>query len=116
MPLIRITTSIDIDAEKKAKLISEISVAGAELLDKPETYMMITVEDGVEMQLSGTSDPCVLLDVRSAGEITEEQAANLSGKLSELTGNCIGVGAGRIYLNFTSVPGNMWGFDGKTFK
>ncbi len=116
MPLIRIQTSIDVDDEKKAKLMADVSTAGAELLGKPESYMMVVVEDCVDMQLSGNSDPCALLDVRSVGKITEEQARNLSGKLSEITGNSIGVGAGRIYLNFTGVPGDMWGFDGKTFS
>ena len=115
MPLIRIQTNIDVDAEKKLVLMNELSLAGAELLEKPESYMMVILDDGLEMQLSGTVDPCAFLEVRSVGEISDEQVTNLSGKLSELVGNIIGVGAGRIYINFTYVPGNRWAFDGRTF-
>ncbi len=115
MPMIRIQTNIDIEPERKANLMTNVMVAGAELLDKPESYMMVIIDDGMQIQLSGTSDPCAFLDVRSVGTITEEQVSNLSGKLSEITGNSTGIGAGRIYINFTSVPPEMWGFDGKTF-
>lgn len=115
MPLIKIQTNIDVGAEKRLLLMNELSVALAELLDKPEAYVMIIIQDGLEMQLSGTVDPCVFMDVRQVGEISAEQVTNLSGKLSELVGNDIGVGAGRIYINFTDVPGNRWAFDGRTF-
>lgn len=115
MPMIRIQTNIAVDAEKKLVLMNEVSVAGAELLDKPEAYMMVILDDNLEMQLSGTVDPCAFLEVRSIGEMTAEQITNLSGKLSELVGNNIGVGAGRIYINFTDMPGTHWAFDGRTF-
>ena len=115
MPLIKVQTNFDVGAEKKLVMMNELSLAGAELLDKPEAYVMVMVDDRLEMTLSGTPDPCVLMEVRQVGEFTPEQVANLSGKLSELVGNTIGVGAGRIYVNFMDVPANRWAFDGRTF-
>jgi len=115
MPMIRIQTSLAIDKEKQATLMNTLSSAVAEFLCKPESYMMLILEPETVMMMSGTTEAAALVEVRSVGSISEEEAKNLSGKISEILGKEIGVGAGRIYLNFQGVPGVMWGFDGRTF-
>ena len=115
MPMIRIQTSIAIDEEKQTTMMSTLSTAVAELLGKPESYMMLILEPDTTIMMSGTAEAAALVEVRSVGSISEEEAKNLSGKISEILGKEIGVGAGRIYLNFQGVPGVMWGFDGRTF-
>lgn len=115
MPMIRIQTSIAVDEEKQTTLMNTLSSEIAELLGKPESYMMIILEPETVMMMSGTAEAAALVEVRSVGSISEEEAKNLSGKISEIMGKEIGVGAGRIYLNMQGVPGVMWGFDGRTF-
>ena len=115
MPMIRIQTSIAVDEEKQDGLINALSSAVAELLGKPESYMMVILQPETIMMMSGTAEASALVEVRSVGSISEEESKNLSGKISEILGKTIGVGAGRIYLNFQGVPGTMWGFDGRTF-
>lgn len=115
MPMIRIQTSVAVNEEKQDNLMNTLSTAVAELLGKPESYVMIILEPETTMMMSGTPEPAALVEVRSVGTISEQEAKNLSGKISEIIGQEVGVGAGRIYLNFQSVPGVMWGFDGRTF-
>lgn len=115
MPMIHVQTSIAIDEEKQTNLMNNLSSAVAELLEKPESYMMVILDAESTMIMSGTPEPAAFIEVRSVGSISEQEAKNLSGKISEIVGQEIGVGAGRIYLNFQGVPGVMWGFDGRTF-
>ena len=115
MPMIRIQTSLAVDEEKQSSLMNTLSGAVAELLGKPESYMMVILEPETLMMMSGTLEPSALVEVHSVGSISEDESKNLSGKISEIIGREIGVGAGRIYLNFRGVPGVMWGYDGRTF-
>jgi len=116
MPLVRIQTNISLDDSVKDNLMRSISFNVSEILQKPESYMMIIIEPDVSMTMSILSDPTAFIEVRSVGALTPEDAANLSGKLSEIMGVEAGVGAGRIYVNCFGVPGDMWGFDGRTFS
>ncbi len=115
MPLIRVQTNVSANRATIDSLIKSLSFNTAEILNKPESYMMIIVEPDTAMAMSLLTDPTAFIEVRAVGEISEENAKNLCGKLSEILGKELGVGAGRIYVNCVSVPGEMWGFDGRTF-
>jgi phenylpyruvate tautomerase len=115
MPLIRVQLSVEIDEAKQSKLMSELSSTVAGALGKPESYMMVVLEQRTPMLLGASSDPTALVEIRSVGSISGDQARDLSGKVSEVIGGAAGIGADRIYSNFEGVPGAMWGHNGATF-
>ncbi len=115
MPLIRVQLSVELDEAKQSKLMSELSSTVASALGKPEGYMMVVLEQQTPMLLGASSDPAALVEIRSVGSISGDQARDLSGKVSEVIGGAAGIGADRIYSNFEGVPGAMWGYNGATF-
>lgn len=115
MPLIRVQLSISIPQETQTALMSELSAAVAQALGKPESYMMVVVQPQVAMLMGTSSDPTALVEVRSVGSISPEQARGLSKRIGEILERSVQIGTDRMYANFTGVPGTMWGYDGRTF-
>ena len=116
MPLIAVTTSAPPPppADQHA-LMLELSRAVAEGLDKPEDYVMTSLQAGVPMTFAGTDEPVCLGDLRNIGTLTAEQTAALSERLCGLLSSSLGVSAKRIYIGFTDVQDHLWGWDGRTF-
>ena len=115
MPLIRVQLATTLDKEQQASLMKSLSATVASALGKPEGYMMVVLEPGLPMLMGGQAGPAAFFEVRSVGTISGQQAAHLSDSVGALLSKATGVPAGRIYSNYTGVPGAMWGHDGGTF-
>ena len=115
MPLIRLQTSAALDDGQTAELMRDLSAAVAGALGKPESYMMVVVDGGASMLFAAADAPAAFADVRSVGGISPDQARAISARVSEILSQKAGVSADRTYLNFTGVPGAMWGFGTRTF-
>ena len=115
MPMIRLQLSAPLDPAKQSELMKRLSSSVAGVLGKPESYMMVVLDPQRPILMSGQDRPAALAEVRSVGTISPEQARSLSGAISEIVGEATGIGADRIYSNFTGVPGAMWGHGGRTF-
>ena len=76
MPMIRVLMSESLNRDKQQALLEAVSTEAAELLDKPESYMMVIIEQGVPISMSASVEPAAFVDVRSVGSITEDQARN----------------------------------------
>jgi phenylpyruvate tautomerase len=115
MPLIRVQLSVPLDEGKRTSLMKSLSETVAGKLGKPESYMMVVLEPGTPILMSGDGDPAAFAEVRSVGSISGDQAKALSGAICEIVGNETGIATDRIYSNFTGVQGSMWGWDRRTF-
>jgi len=67
------------------------------------------------MLMSGAGGDAALVDVRSIGGLNAEVNRTLSRKICELLNASIGVPKNRVYLNFTDVDAQSWGWNGNTF-
>jgi len=115
MPLLRLQTNAPLDGAVRDSLMAALSARAAQLLSKPESYLMVLVEEGVGMMLGGSNDPAAFFEVRSIGAISPDQAKALSKSLSEIIEEKIGIPAGRVYSNYAGWERNMWGHSGSTF-
>jgi phenylpyruvate tautomerase PptA (4-oxalocrotonate tautomerase family) len=115
MPTLIIKTNANLSQDTAASLPEAASKAVAELLGKPETYVMTLFDRVVGMTMSGTDDPACLVEIRSVGKLTGDQTRALSQALGPLLAERLGIEPNRIYLNFNEYPGSMWGFNGSTF-
>lgn len=115
MPLIRVQLSVSVDGDRQSKLMTALSSTVASALGKPESYMMVVLEQQTPILLGASDDPAALVEIRSVGTISGQQARDLSSRVSAVISGATGVGADRIYSNFAGVPGAMWGHDGSTF-
>ena len=114
MPLLTITTNITLDAEAAQTLCNEASSHAARLLAKPESYVMVSLQQATPMSFAGETAPCAMLELKSLG-LPEQQTAQYSESLCDFISQHTEIPAERIYIQFSSPERHMWGWDGRTF-
>jgi phenylpyruvate tautomerase PptA (4-oxalocrotonate tautomerase family) len=114
MPLLKIQTNVNVAEGKRDALLKNASRAIAQLLGKPEQYMMVSLEAERPMMFAGTSEPAAFMDLRAIG-LPVGKTGQLSALLCDLAKAELGAAKERVYINFTDVPANLWGWNGETF-
>jgi len=114
MPYCEINTNVEIPETDATKLIADLSVRVAAMLGKPESYVMVRVESGRTMRFGGSDDPLCLIRLASLG-LPEERTGEFSAELSTFCTDRFGVAPDRCYIEFSSPPRHMWGYNGGTF-
>jgi phenylpyruvate tautomerase PptA (4-oxalocrotonate tautomerase family) len=112
MPLIKISLDLEISPEKRAKLHTEACRIVAAGTGKPEVYTMV-VCDAATIAMGGGTGNAIFADVRAI-RLGGNVAAQLAKELCALFESLLGVPPKRVYLNFTEVPANQWGWNGET--
>ncbi len=114
MPCLILNTSQTMDEEQKKNTCLALSAKTAEILGKPESYVMVLVNDQQTMSFAGNTKPSAYLELKSIG-LPENQTAELSRQLCSHISGLINVEQNRIYIEFSNAPRHMWGWDGGTF-
>jgi phenylpyruvate tautomerase len=114
MPLLKIQTNVGVPEGKRDALLKKVSRAVAQQLCKPEQYMMVSLEAERLMVFAGTSEPAAFMDLRAIG-LPAGKTGELTASLCDLAKAELGVAKERVYINFTDVPANQWGWNGETF-
>jgi phenylpyruvate tautomerase PptA (4-oxalocrotonate tautomerase family) len=117
MPLLSIITSAELPAvPTRARLLAQLSALLARELDKPEAYVMVNLAPRAEMMTFGGSPaPACYAECKNVGTISAARAEELSAILCETLSAALGVPPDRIYIEFTSADGALWGWNGGTF-
>lgn len=114
MPLLKIQTNVPVAAGAGETLVIEASRSVAEMLGKPESYVMVTLEPTATMAFAGTTLPQAYLELKSIG-LPQGRTAALSKTLCEIMTETLGIPADRVYIEFADAQGSMWGWSGRTF-
>lgn len=114
MPLLHLCTNLEMHPESELLTANAMSQKAAELLGKPESYVMVLVQSGQTMTFSGTAEPCAYLQVKSLG-LPETRTSEFSAALCDHIKDTLGISSNRIYIEFSSPPRHMWGWDRSTF-
>jgi phenylpyruvate tautomerase len=114
MPLLQLTTNRPIMEDQEEPLVAALSRAVAEIIGKPEDYVMVTLQPGTLM-MAGTAEPGAMADLRSIGGLSGDVNARLSDRVCTILHEHLDLLPNRIYLNFTDIPRTHWGWNGSTF-
>jgi phenylpyruvate tautomerase PptA (4-oxalocrotonate tautomerase family) len=115
MPLFKLQISASITDEKKnQELLMALSRIASECIGKPEHYVMATVET-TSIIMSGTHADAAFAEVRSIGGLNKSVNRQISQKLCALLQESFGITPDRVYINFTDVPAENWGWKNSTF-
>ncbi len=114
MPCLILNTSQPMDEQQKKNVCLAVSAKTADLLGKPESYVMVLIKDQQTMSFAGSTEPSAYIELKSLG-LPESQTAELSLQLCEQITKLINVPQNRIYIEFSSPERHMWGWDGRTF-
>jgi phenylpyruvate tautomerase PptA (4-oxalocrotonate tautomerase family) len=114
MPLLKVQTNATLDAQKSQALLKDASQRVAQALNKPEQYMMVSIESGLPLLFAGTSEPTAFVELKGIG-LPTARTGELSRLLCAWIESELGVPQRRIYINFADVPAGLWGWNGATF-
>ena len=114
MPYLKIQSNLAIESQLTTELLKQASSAVADLLGKPERYIMVAIEPPVPMLFAGNDEPAVFMELKSIG-LSESQTPELSRVLCELVQQTLVIDPDRIYIEFADAPRKMWGWNGSTF-
>jgi len=114
MPLLKIQTNREVPPEQRPPLLQQTSAKVAEILGKPERYVMVSLEHNPDMLFGGDAAPLAYLELKSIGlpgDRTQELSAGLCGLIQE----ALAIPAERVYIEFTDAARHLWGWNGGTF-
>ncbi len=112
MPYLTITSNQILDTDSaQLKLISQTVAEG---LNKPESYVMVSVTHNPDMLFAGSNDPLAYCELKSLG-LQESQTATLSKSLCDCLNRLYAIHPSRIYIEFAAPARAFWGWNNKTF-
>lgn len=114
MPYLMIRTNVTIDNTQADDMVRQASQTTAQLLGKPESYVMVSLDPGTRMRFGGSDQPCAYLELYSLG-LPQDRTTDLSSGLSDLIHRTLNVPPERTYIRFADSERHMWGFKGGTF-
>ena len=112
MPYIKVQTNQKVEREEE--LLKRLSAEMADLLGKPESYIMTALEAETEMTFAGSTEKTAFIQIKSIG-LKQSMTEELSQFICEFLEKELEIEQDRIYIEFADAPGAMWGWDGGTF-
>lgn len=114
MPLLAVTTNQPIPDNTRTEILRTLSATVAQILGKPEQYVMINLQTNPDMLFAGSAEPLAYLELKSIG-LPHDLTKELSGKLANAIEKSLGVTQSRIYVEFADAERHLWGWNGDTF-
>jgi phenylpyruvate tautomerase len=115
MPYMNIKTNLELAPESRQSLLDDGVKMVSGLLNKPERYTMVALEDGLAMQFDGDAErPLAFVELKSIG-LPGQETERLSAGIGNWIEQALNIPAERAYIVFASVERRMWGWNRATF-
>ncbi|NLD94846.1 MAG: hypothetical protein GX639_19495 [Fibrobacter sp.] len=114
MPLLKVKLTEDLSAIKKEAMHSALCEIVAKVFSKPTSYIMILIEKA-DISMAGKCGNAAFIELRSIGGITQKNTTTFAESVTRYVTSETGIPADRIYINFSDIPGSLWGWNGSTF-
>ncbi|MGN0522328.1 MAG: phenylpyruvate tautomerase MIF-related protein [Eubacterium sp.] len=112
MPFINVKTNQDI-AASKAVIKSELGSAITAIPGKSEGWLMVEIDDKLDMWFKGNDAPCAMFEVSIFGKASNQAYDDLTQRLCTIAQKHIGVSPDRTYVKYTEIE--HWGYNGFNF-
>lgn len=114
MPLLSIRTNTTMNNEQAEQLAQAASKLAADMLGKPESYVMTLIQPGQQLLFAGSAEPAAHLELKSLG-LPEDQTREYSATLCSFVEQQLKIPAARTYIEFSNGQRHMWGWNNSTF-
>ena len=114
MPTLKIQTNVETPPARRKPILEAASSKVAQMLGKPESYVMVLLQTNPDMLFAGDDAPLAYLELKSLG-LPEDQTPAISTALCKFMEKHFGVPQGRIYIEFSAPPRHLFGWNGGTF-
>ncbi|KAL6574551.1 hypothetical protein OROMI_011836 [Orobanche minor] len=119
MPILDISTNVNLDKVNTDSLFSDLTKAVCQILGKPENsddlYVMIMLKGSVPMAFGGTEQPAAYGELVSIGGLDSDVNKKLSGAIASILETKLTIPKTRFYLKFHDTKGSNLGWNGTTF-
>lgn len=112
MPLLKINTNVSV--ANASAVSNHASKLVADMLGKPESYVMVIINPDLSMLFGGTDEATAHLKLKSLG-LPESETTRYSELLCGFVEQQLGVKPSRTYIEFAGPPRHLWGWDNRTF-
>lgn len=114
MPYLHIQTNQTLDDNQTNQLLQKASKTVADMLGKPENYVMVAIESSSPMIFAGNNQPLAYLQLKSLG-LPESSTSEYSKTLCNLIQQELDINPDRTYIEFSSPARHLWGWNNGTF-
>ena len=114
MPYFSIETNRTIDQTTHRELMKKTSAFIAELLGKPEAYVMIAITAETPLIFAGNDQPAAFVRLKSIG-LPKERGTEFSEKICGFVEQELEIPPNRVFIDFKNLERDMFGWNGKTF-
>ena len=114
MPNFSIETNQALDEASNQQLLKKASAFIADLLGKPESYVMVSIKPTTPLVFGGSDAPAAFVRLKSIG-LPVDRCPELSEKICSLIEQELGVPRDRVFIDFKDLARNLFGWNGKTF-
>lgn len=114
MPYFAIQTNQDLNETARVDLVTSASAFVAELLDKPEAYVMVTLDTGISISFGASRNPAAYVVLRSIG-LPTERCNEFAAKISQFIEAGLQVPKERVFIDFTDLHRDRFAWNGNTF-
>ena len=114
MPYISIETNQTVDQAANLDLMKKLSAFIAELLGKPESYVMVAIKPGTPLIFAGSDEPAAFVRLKSIG-LPKEHCTGLSEKICGFVEQKLEVPPNRVFIDFKDLERELFGWNSKTF-
>ena len=111
MPSIHIKTNQPISAPDELLLKTSLGKAITCIPRKTEQWLMCTFSDRQRLWLSGSDAPAAIAELALFGQITPQNFAEISGKITNILSDILGIAPDRIYCACMETA--LWSWNGK---
>ncbi|GLJ11952.1 hypothetical protein SUGI_0180890 [Cryptomeria japonica] len=115
MPSLSISTNVPLDGVNTSGILSQASKSVAQIIGKPEAYVMVQLKGSVAISFGGTEDPAAYGELVSIGGLSADTNKKLSAAISSILESTLSVPKSRFYIKFYDVKGSNLGYNGSTF-
>ncbi|GAB2298949.1 hypothetical protein Dimus_033025 [Dionaea muscipula] len=115
MPCLNISTNVSLDGVDTSSILSEATTAVANLIGKPEKWVMIVLKGSVAMSFGGTELATAYGELLSIGGLNPDSNKKLSAAIATILETKLSIPKNRFYLKFYDAQGSNVGWNGSTF-
>lgn len=114
MPYFSIQTNQKMTETAAADLAKKASAFIANLVGKPEAYVMTAVKPGVAMTFGGSDEPVAYVELKSIG-LAQEKCNPAAEAISGFIQSALSIDPGRVFIDLVALDRARFAWNGKTF-
>jgi phenylpyruvate tautomerase len=114
MPYFKIETNQKMNDAGAEKLSKGMSSFLSGLLGKPERVIMVSVYHSITMMFNENTSPAAYVEMKSIG-LTQDKCPGYASAICEFFETALSIPADRVYIDFASIDGKMFGWNKQTF-